>query len=149
MKKQLPVISLTLFALLGCGKSPLFNHQNAPAIKEELKNTAGCAVKLSKENLCVNYTWVKKPTEEEKGSFTLLFTNPESGELTDPKPTVFVKLWMPSMGHGSSPTKTARASKGTYDVTEVFFVMGGEWEIWIQLKDGNKVLEQTKFDYVQ
>ena len=52
------------------------------------------------------------------------------------------------MGHGSSPVKIAPGSvAGVFSATEVFFVMPGEWEIWIQLKEGTKVFDQAKIDY--
>lgn len=45
-------------------------------------------------------------------------------------------LWMPSMGHGSTPTAVTRLDVGTYRASNVFFIMPGEWEIKFQVKDG-------------
>lgn len=156
---SLIAFSFLVLGLSSCGQSPMFNHVNAgettkgstqetqPSAKEP--QTLDCAVSLKKEKLCVKMQWVTKPTEEEKGSFKLEFTDLTTGVAQDPKATVFVKLWMPAMGHGSSPTKTSRAEAGIYNVTDVFFVMPGAWEILVQLKEGNQVLEQAKFEHQQ
>ena len=69
---------------------------------------------------------------------------------TTPKIMVAVKLWMPSMGHGSSPVKLDHAKDaghadvpGVFEVTHVYFVMPGDWEIHVQLKNGPKVIEDA------
>jgi hypothetical protein len=66
-----------------------------------------------------------------------------------------IKLWMPSMGHGSSPVKISQALgtagaplDGVFNVTNVFFVMPGEWEIRVIVKDGNgNLLDQAALPY--
>lgn len=52
-----------------------------------------------------------------------------------------VELWMPSMDHGSSPVKiepipveVGKFPAGTYRVSKMYFVMGGEWEVRVTLK---------------
>lgn len=56
---------------------------------------------------------------------------------------------MPSMGHGSRPVKVEEVSGaiGVYDATNVIFIMGGPWEIWVQLKNGSEILDQAKVDF--
>jgi hypothetical protein len=53
-----------------------------------------------------------------------------------------VKLWMPSMGHGSSPVVVKPISDGVYEVSDVFFIMLGDWEIRYQLKSNDDVIEE-------
>ena len=60
---------------------------------------------------------------------------------------------MPAMGHGSSPTTTARkldtsatAIPGVFETSKIFFVMPGKWEVWVQLKRGATVHSQAKLD---
>jgi len=141
-------VALSLAVLIsGCGRIPIFNHLNAedqPVIAPTAETA--CPVKLVKANLCFGIEWIEKATEEKAGSFRIKFTDGSSAK--DPGKTVAVKLWMPSMGHGSSPVKVApETAVGNYLATDVFFVMGGEWEIWIQLKDGSKVFDQGKIDF--
>lgn len=65
---------------------------------------------------------------------------------------VDVVLWMPSMGHGSAPTQVERAIDsngnlviGTFNVRNVHFIMGGEWEIQVTLTDAEGAQETKSF----
>lgn len=66
---------------------------------------------------------------------------------TDIEDQVSVELWMPDMGHGSSPTQVKRATDesgqvipGAFIVSNVYFIMGGKWEVRVTLTsaDGNQ-----------
>ena len=104
--------------------------------------TSACALELVKENLCASITWESEPTESTKGVFLLKFTN-VAGAATAPAQAVGVKLWMPAMGHGSSPIQLAAVSAGVYRVSDVYFVMAGRWEIHVQLKNGTAVADEA------
>ena len=88
------------------------------------------------------------PTETAVGSFVfktfrsnLADGSPVLVDLT--RSEVAVALWMPAMGHGSSPVKVVRVDIGTYRASQVFFTMKGEWEIRIQLKERGDVKDQA------
>ena len=66
-----------------------------------------------------------------------------SQNIVDLGGTLAVVLWMPSMGHGSSPVKVDKLDTGTYRAKNVFFTMGGSWEIRIQLKSGNDIADEA------
>jgi hypothetical protein len=83
--------------------------------------------------------WEVYPTETTEGSFHVRTSFP-----TDLN--VEVELWMPSMGHGSSPVTVTKISDTHFLATEVFFIMPGPWEIRINWKDGTNVVDQTVFD---
>jgi hypothetical protein len=96
--------------------------------------------------MCGRLEWVRLPSDEETGIFLLRFTRVESGSsLPADAPAglrVAVKLWMPDMGHGSSPVKVVRPwnasgspEPGLYRAEEVHFVMPGAWEIRVIFKD--------------
>lgn len=51
-------------------------------------------------------------------------------QVTDMK----VILWMPSMGHGSSPVKLEQTGVNHYQVTQAYFIMPGEWVVRLQFK---------------
>lgn len=38
-------------------------------------------------------------------------------------------LWMPEMGHGSSPTRLSEAADGCTKIDEMDFFMAGKWEV--------------------
>tara|TARA_B110001454_G_scaffold219191_1_gene251104 strand:- start:22187 stop:22642 length:456 start_codon:yes stop_codon:yes gene_type:complete len=93
------------------------------------------------------------------GTESFLKLNTRSGEdhsaveLADE--TVEVVLWMPDMGHGSAPTSISRVVdangdvvKGRYAVRNIYFVMGGTWEVQISLTDKHGVKETRSFNVV-
>ncbi len=96
--------------------------------------------------MCARLDWVRLPSEEETGIFLLRFMRLEnSSAVPADAPAglrVAVKLWMPDMGHGSSPVKVVRpmnasgmTETGLYRAEEVHFVMPGAWEIRVIFKD--------------
>jgi hypothetical protein len=70
-------------------------------------------------------------------------------ELND---NIEVVLWMPSMNHGSALTQVERAVDANgnilaevYNVRNVYFIMGGDWEVRITLTDAQGVRETKSF----
>lgn len=51
-----------------------------------------------------------------------------------------VRLFMPDMGHGSSPTDLAPATAECLRVENINFMMGGLWEIWVYQPDGTSTM---------
>ncbi len=152
------VTAILACLFMGCIESPLFNHADAStSALNPVAQSEKCPLEFTKSDLCASIEWVKNPTEEESGAFTLRFWSlsqgTESGPYIAPSNEVFVKLWMPSMGHGSSPVTIKPALNtsgeiiaGVYDVSDVFFTMHGNWEIQVQLRQARKVIEQAKID---
>ncbi len=159
IRNLIPITSLVL-ALTACVDSPLLRHTNAShGTRDRLgQNDPRCPLSFPKAGLCASLIWETLPSDEARGSFLLRFwdakTATEHGPYITPADSAFVKLWMPSMGHGSSPVTVAPVTDsgnlpipGMFRATEVFFVMGGEWEIWIQLRHEKTVREQAKVDF--
>ena len=48
------------------------------------------------------------------------------------------ELWMPDMGHGSSPTTLNPVGEGCSEVTGIDFFMPGKWEIRSEISSGEK-----------
>lgn len=68
---------------------------------------------------------------------------------------VDVVLWMPSMGHGSAPTQVERSLDadgnvlpGVFNVRNVYFIMGGEWEVRVTLTDADGKKETKSFKVI-
>ena len=159
------ILVFTLFtAILGgtaCGQSPFLNHDearddhNQASLEELNQSTQGqCALSFPQARLCASLTWTVQPGRDTTGAFTLRFWNSATGTsrgpFESPANTVAVRLWMPSMGHGSSPVTvnqlTGSAStprSGEYEATGVYFVMPGAWDIHVLLKDGARVVEEA------
>ncbi len=135
--------SLTLviiLLLLGACAKPRY----VDGLEGKLDGISGeCGFLFSSENLCLKTEWVQKPTESTFGEMTLSFVDRnDDSRFVDPIKDPFIVLWMPSMGHGSSPVKIERVDVGRYRATDIFFIMPGPWDIRYQLRDGIDVLEE-------
>lgn len=151
MNRLVPITALALL-LTACLNVPLLNYAKAAPQRAAPK---GCALEFTKTGHCASIEWTREPSGEETGSFVLRFwdaaTGTEHGPYVAPAPGVAAKLWMPSMGHGSSPIMVTPASgagpgAGVYEATGVFFVMPGKWELWVELRSGRDVLDRAKVE---
>ena len=103
-----------------------------------------CDLYFKSEDLCLNVTWEVLPPARANGTMLLTFTDAkDAGRVVTPKYTPNVILWMTSMGHGSKPVTLNFIEEGKFRSTNVFFVMGGPWDIKFQLKDGSTVVEEV------
>jgi len=106
--------------------------------------TGTCGRFFANEQICLSTQWITKPNESTLGEMHLTFNDPDdSTRFIDPKNDVAIVLWMPSMGHGSTPVTIERTDVGHYKASEIFFIMPGVWEIRYQLKDGDRVVDQS------
>lgn len=102
---------------------------------------------------CILMRWEKLPTTSEPGSFLLKIGRPNLADGTllpeTPEGALHVFLWMPRMNppHGSLSVEITPLDRGTYRVSNVFFVMDGYWEIHVQLKTGDVVLREALVPY--
>jgi hypothetical protein len=110
-------------------------------------NTNACALELANSHLCASAQWTVGPQSPAESEFILKFWDKasasESGPYIDPVNTLSVVLWMPSMGHGSSPVTIEKIETGVYRVRRVFFIMPGDWEIRVFLKNGTTTVDQA------
>ena len=94
---------------------------------------------------CVAVEWEKLPTEEDFGSFR--FHVFRGGAAPQDPGAISVILWMPGMGHGSSPVSVEQLGPGEYRARDVFFTMRGEWEIRFQRREGQDERDQAVLPY--
>ena len=120
-----------LLVLNACAKPQYLSQETNGVGKAE---SGGCLATFQTADSCVDLKWEKMPTESEMGSFIFTFSNPSTSVLLDVASETNPKiiLWMPSMGHGSSPVTVERLSVGLYRAKNVFFTMKGDWEIRFQ-----------------
>ena len=86
--------------------------------------------------------WEQGPQEGSESILRIEFMNPNTHQPTAIPFDVSVKLFMPSMGHGSSPTKTEKVIDengeelaGVYRVRKVNSLMAGDWELRVTIKN--------------
>lgn len=111
------------------------------------KSFTTCQASFQNGPGCVAIQWETFPTSSQYGSFLLKIgqADSSSGALQgqDPTDPLAVELMMPNMGHGSSPVQIEHVSTGVFRVSHVFFTMPGNWEIWIELKNGDHVKDRA------
>lgn len=141
---------LVLALASGCAKPKYINEVVSGAgenLGQEVQ-AGRCEIQFSTSSLCLVWSWGLKPTSESEG--TLIFKTYRLNNLdqtpveTDLIGLPEVILWMPSMGHGSTPTRVERLDVGTYRVNQVFFIMPGEWDIRFQVKNQQQVLDAAQ-----
>ncbi len=134
--RYLVLLSLCFFS---CAKP---NYQNiSSGLTNPNKDLEDCNLVLAKLGHCVSLTWVQNSTDSQMGIFNLDFSESISAEVK-------AVLWMPSMGHGSRPTTVVQLSSTRYQVSNVAFIMPGDWEIRIQLKENNQVIDEVAYKII-
>lgn len=142
------ILGIFVLSLTACAQPKyvrLEGNQNGEQTHSEQK--ADLSQPFQKETVYLSWYWEKKPTSTEVGSLIFKTYRPNQFDQSivpqDLSGEANVLLWMPGMGHGSSPTKVERLDTGTYRASQVFFVMPGEWEIHFQSKTGNILNDET------
>jgi hypothetical protein len=133
-------IALLLLSLFFSCAKPNYQEQKTEVIRDVLSS---CDYLFKTEELCLNFKWIKQPTESQFGEMEVRFTDLADERIfIHPENEFHLYLWMSSMGHGSSPVTIEKLSEGKFLVKDVFFIMPGPWEIHFQLKEGEKVVEE-------
>lgn len=110
------------FLIISCGKSPWSDYTIERSGNTNEKITGFCPLFQDDQ-----FQWVRGPFNGPESVFQINF-------LEKPSADINVELWMPSMGHGSAPTKVFVDPDipTLLHVTNVYFIMGGDWEIRIK-----------------
>ena len=135
---------------MGCAKEKIpVDGENTVSAGQSADSTglADCTIQFNQSKICLSWSWQTNPTDTDMGSLYFKTYRPNQVDNTPVQvdlPSVpQVVLWMPAMGHGSSPTTVEKLDVGTYQVNNVFFIMPGQWQIRFQLRDGNTVLDEA------
>jgi hypothetical protein len=145
--KLLKLVFLSLF-LSSCGESPLWNHaMENNGLKKDSNEQVAESFKFSKTKFSFTLDWITGPIKGES-KFILKSWHEDLGSLSGPYQDLpndlHIYLWMPDMGHGSSPVKIKKLGTGEYEVNSIYFIMGGKWEIYFQLlKNKVDVLDEV------
>ena len=136
-------ISLVFFLFLAACARP--NYQKIdPVVNDPDAQKTQCTYYLKKLDLCLSMLWKKMPTESDYGNFDFEFSSLKSEIQALPTDVqIEVILWMPSMGHGSSPVVIDSSDQKKWQASEVFFIMPGDWEIRFQLKRNEEVIDEV------
>lgn len=128
------IILLACF-FASCGKPPLFNKMTKTV--NEVSGNILLSEKFSTKNIEFSFNWKVAPSLEELSSFEIEFKEPLSPNLS-----IKAYIWMPEMGHGSSPIEITKSSDLNYIFTEVAFIMPGLWVLHLEILENNKVVDK-------
>lgn len=136
--------------LSSCGDSPFLSDETP----EEIQNRdtlnsdnfeEGGSLWLRESRYQVRPLWRLGPFVADESKLLFLILD-ESGYPISPEYKVFLKIWMPTMGHGSFPIKVTEVGEGIFEAREIFFIMPGYWDIHFQLLDReNQLVEEVKW----
>lgn len=134
----------TLASLLVAFILPL----SAFAFEAEQQKKNQCPIEFKKVGQCASIEWRVAPKIDAYAEATLKFWSKKNGNPTGPFENpdckqLAVSLWMPEHGHGSSPIRLTLRETGIIDATQIYFSMGGLWDLKILLKNGNQVIDQA------
>ena len=103
-----------------------------------------CLFGFPQNKLCAQIHWLIGPSVDIENQIELQFYNEELTSTIEPSEKIKVSLFMPDMGHGSSPTSLTRKLDqngipeiGYFKVSKIHFMMDGDWELRISLKSSN------------
>lgn len=133
----------------GCAK-PTSNSTPNTATTQKASPGA-CVASFPIAGLCVHMTWEVAPAEGNEGQFLFYYTSQAAiaPVVSDEAGiTSKVKLWMPSMGHGSSPITVERIQGGVMRAKDVNFIMEGDWELHFERTLPNGQTEKAIYAFV-
>ncbi|MGE5085806.1 MAG: FixH family protein [Bacillota bacterium] len=139
------LILTSLFLLSACARPDYINPSEINGAQNSVHQS--CTLNYAQSGLCTSLSWSQGPVSPAESEFILKFWNAKSGSengpYVDPTNSLSVVLWMPSMGHGSSPVTIEKLEPGIFRVRRVYFIMPGEWEIRTFLKNGTTLIDQA------
>lgn len=146
--KKKSVLIFLVAGFVGCAEPKYETVQQTPAGNtSQSQKVTDCEVRFQNSGYCLLWQWEKMPTSTQVGS--VIFKVVRANTLDDsPMPVDLnsapsLLLWMPSMGHGSSPSTVEQVDTGSYRAKNVFFIMPGEWELKFQVKEGSTVQDEA------
>ncbi|MFG1484725.1 FixH family protein [Halobacteriovorax sp. RZ-2] len=137
------LLSLTLLFLLftSCGKSPFSGDlKELVGGRDNITNQ----LEFNTEALTISRQWEKGPLLYDSSTITITFKD-SADNLKDPIGDFSAYIWMPDMGHGSYPITVTKVATGIYELTDIYFTMGGLWDFHLQLKDNGNLYDTVSW----
>lgn len=153
MKKILLV--LTFLIVLSCGRSPFLKEE--PSAKKPTGTGEKIIVDVEidipgtdrngqRSTPILKYIlkglWDEGPSISVASTLLVIITD-QNGKKVDTPLDFSVYIWMPGMGHGSAPVKVTKLAQGMYEISNIFFIMGGLWDIHFEFKKDGKLVEEV------
>ncbi|MDG0816308.1 FixH family protein [Bdellovibrio svalbardensis] len=130
-------VTITLL-LVACARPDYLDPQQNTK-QDSPEQSSNCDFIFANSQNCAQLEWTKGPQSPAESEFIVKLSLP----LKNPSQTLSAVLWMPSMGHGSSPVKIEKIEEGVFRINKVFFIMPGDWEIRFYIKDTTTIFDQA------
>lgn len=139
-KLKFTFIFCIIIILSACGKPPYLN-------KAQYVENSGVNSSLFFDisNLYLEINWTTPLNTSDEARAILLVT--KNGIPTNLPMKYDIYLWMPSMGHGSSPITIKEKSVGTYELSDIYFIMSGDWQLRFDLPIGSNQIENRSLEF--
>ncbi|MCB0412076.1 MAG: hypothetical protein KDD22_06085 [Bdellovibrionales bacterium] len=139
------MIKYTLMAFLilaSCARPKYLKTDVQDPSQKPTEIAALCHLKFSNSGLCLSWFWEGEPPASGQVSsliFKIYRLNAfdQTPIEVSPEGSLEVKLWMPDMGHGSTPVNVEELDEGTFRASKILFIMTGHWEIEFHHKQVN------------
>lgn len=150
--KQLTLSLFAAFVLSACG-SPLLKSSKRDPLSGGSASSGMMKPQTSdKKSFRATMNWSEGPhTDPKYENRLIIVVTDETGErMTLPETqTLFFYAWMPSMGHGSADDGfVEQIAPGVYEVKEFYLPHGGDWDFYVQVLEGETVVDQTRVSLI-
>ena len=129
------ILLLFLFTFSSCGKPPILNKTSVNS--SEISGGSLLNEQFPNKNISFSINWLSNPNLDDLSSFELKLSKQLSQNQV-----LSIYIWMPEMGHGSSPVVIKQVNSTDYNVYELAFIMPGLWVLHIEILENNKVIDQ-------
>ena len=96
--------------------------------------------------------WVTPPNANQEAVLDMQWMNNSPHAPAEPNGTFTAQLWMPAMGHGSSPITIqhlndaqGQPQPGAFRISKMYFIMDGAWEVRFTLTHADGTKETQAF----
>jgi hypothetical protein len=122
-----PLMNRKLSAVISGFIFGSWSHLSAAQVQSEMTGLTQSAVSVAGRELTLSFS---QDTVTAAVKNATLCGSPQ-GQVT------LAKLWMPDMGHGSSPTNLIPQNGNCTRIERLNFLMSGTWELRISFADGD------------
>jgi hypothetical protein len=138
--------------LFGCADPKYLEEKSGTPRSVEKAAGMDCSLQFSNLDLCLSFQWIETPTLDRPGRLQARIFRADPADafplLVQPEAALKVSLWMDSMGHGSAPVQVENTGIGTYLVSDMYFIMPGDWKIRFELMQGERPIDEIVVPYL-
>lgn len=138
--------------LTACGSPLLKSSKKDPLQSGNVSSGMMKPQTSEKKSFRATLNWTEGPHTDPKyeNRIVIVLTDDQGERITLPETqTLFFYGWMPSMGHGSADDGfVEQIAPGVYELKEFYLPHGGDWDLYVQVLEGENVVDQTRISVI-